>query len=251
MTKLTQIHLPMANAYLLSGLPPGPKGHTALLIDTGSPGDEGRILRAMAAQGVRESDVGAIVLTHAHGDHAGSAKVLREKLQVPVAVHPADAALLRSGTIRTESGRFGLVAVGWEAVLVRPLIPKQFPGLEPDILLDVPSTPTEAGLAALGFAPGTRALHTPGHSAGSITIGLPGGDVIAGDIVRGGLFGGLLNAGVPFRPYYMPIPTDWGTLWASVQSALDAGADTDTWHVGHGGPLRASSVRSWLLSVRA
>ena len=64
--------------------------HTAAVID---PGDEaGRILAQAQADGV---EIKMILLTHAHFDHTGAVAQLCKALpDVPVYLHPADAAML-------------------------------------------------------------------------------------------------------------------------------------------------------------
>ena len=42
------------------------------MVDTGAPGSEGEILRAVMALGGSWNDVQHVILTHAHGDHIGS-----------------------------------------------------------------------------------------------------------------------------------------------------------------------------------
>ena len=45
----------------------------AAVVDTGVPGSEGAIAAALAAAGLGWSNVGHVILTHRHQDHAGSA----------------------------------------------------------------------------------------------------------------------------------------------------------------------------------
>ena len=47
-----------------------------LLIDTGTPGKADNILTELSEINVKPSDVKAIVITHAHPDHAGSSAAL-------------------------------------------------------------------------------------------------------------------------------------------------------------------------------
>ncbi|MDK2891528.1 MAG: hypothetical protein PWR21_2160 [Methanoculleus sp.] len=68
-----------------------------LLVDTGNPGDETVILAAMRKAGIRPDEVSLILVPHGHPDHCGSADALRELTAAPVAVHEADAALMRLG----------------------------------------------------------------------------------------------------------------------------------------------------------
>jgi glyoxylase-like metal-dependent hydrolase (beta-lactamase superfamily II) len=60
------------------------------LVDTGYPGDQERLFRSLELIGRRASDVDAVVLTHGHPDHLGSAEHLRRAYGVPVLVHEAE-----------------------------------------------------------------------------------------------------------------------------------------------------------------
>jgi glyoxylase-like metal-dependent hydrolase (beta-lactamase superfamily II) len=59
----------------------------AVLLDTGFPGDWRRIARVMEDVGVGPRDVRAILLTHGHIDHAGSAAKLKEWTGAPIYAH--------------------------------------------------------------------------------------------------------------------------------------------------------------------
>ena len=59
----------------------------AVLLDTGFPGDWRRIARVMKDVGVGPRDVRAILLTHGHIDHAGSAAKLKEWTGAPIWAH--------------------------------------------------------------------------------------------------------------------------------------------------------------------
>lgn len=164
---LTRIAGPISNAYLL-------RGEKAVLVDTGAPGDARRIWAALRAHSIRPDEVKLIVLTHGHSDHAGSAAELREKLQCPIAMHHADAELARAGNsgvlaVQTTLGR-----------VIRPFVNEPFQAFEPDVLFR----------EALSLEPyGIRGvvLPTPGHTAGSSSVLLGGGDAIIGDVLRGSM----------------------------------------------------------------
>ena len=64
----------------------------ATLIDTGS-NDHGATVSAALDQ-LRITDVAQIILTHGHGDHAGSALALQQRFGPAVALHPRDFDLL-------------------------------------------------------------------------------------------------------------------------------------------------------------
>jgi glyoxylase-like metal-dependent hydrolase (beta-lactamase superfamily II) len=63
-----------------------------VLLDTGFPGDTHRIQRVMNAIGVGPRDVRAILLTHGHIDHAGSAAELKAWTGAPLYAHPMEQA---------------------------------------------------------------------------------------------------------------------------------------------------------------
>ncbi len=67
------------------------------LIDTGFPGSAPTILAALRDLGRRPEDVKHILVTHCHGDHAGSLAALKEATGAPAYMHAADAALVREG----------------------------------------------------------------------------------------------------------------------------------------------------------
>lgn len=224
MHTIIKINLTIANAYLI-------RGKKTVVVDTGAPGSAPRILRALARQGVAGKDVSLILLTHAHSDHAGSAAALCEALDAPVAIHAADAEMLRRG----DNGLFH--AVGLEAAMSKPFVDKPFPGLAADVLIDEETDLTRYGIQG-------RLLHTPGHSPGSISLLLPDGEAIAGDILRGGIMGGVLLSGRPSYPYFLYDLDDKRELRRSIQKVLEAGAQR--LYVGHGGPLSRRAVEKWL-----
>lgn len=70
----------------------------AALIDGGSGLDPECILRNVAAAGVAVSAIRYLLLTHAHGDHAGGVKVLQERLRLKVVASETEARLLATGS---------------------------------------------------------------------------------------------------------------------------------------------------------
>src|SRR5215208_1952213 len=82
---LHRIDLGPVNAYVLD------TGAGPVLVDTGFAGDELRILGALAELAVGPRELRAIVVTHAHPDHAGSAAALRAATGAPVHMHPREA----------------------------------------------------------------------------------------------------------------------------------------------------------------
>lgn len=214
------LRLRWSNVYLLLGERP-------IVVDAGSPGDEVAILAGLAAAGRSPRDLAAIVLTHGHADHAGAAAALGAATGAPVLLGDGDAAMAAAGR------NLPLVATGLEARLVAPFVPQAYPAVVPDVVVTGP----------LDLAPyGTPAILRPlgGHTRGSAIVELPSGDVLVGDLVRGGRLGGRLRATVPMTHYYEEEPAAVTTV---VDRVLDGGARRLL--VGHGGPLAAVDVAAW------
>lgn len=217
------LRLRWSNAHLLVG-------ERAVLVDAGSPGDEEAILTAVAAlrRGRGQGALAAIVLTHGHADHAGAAAAIRAATGAPILLAVGDVAMAGAGR------NVPLVPTGVEARMVKPFVPQAFPAFTPDEVLAAPRDLGEFGVAGL-----VRPLG--GHTRGSAIVELRGGDVLVGDLLRGGRLGGRWRGATPMTHYYEEDP-------AAVTSVADlvlAGGPRRL-HVGHGGPLDAGAVAAWL-----
>jgi hydroxyacylglutathione hydrolase len=201
------------------------QGQSAILIDTGIPAFEERILHRMEEKGIKWSDVSLIIITHGHHDHFGSAAALKEKTGAPVAVHRADAEVLKTGINPPlhAFGAKGAVMVG----LSRMVKMTATRGLEPDILVE-----DEMDLAKYGIA--GRIITTPGHTQGSLSVFLEGGCVLVGDLI----FGGFIRRKAPDFP---PLGYDRQVVMDSVKKVLDL--NPKIVYAGHGGPFTVNSVR--------
>ena len=207
------------------------KGRRAVLVDTGSTGDGRRIRDMLPHHGVRLTDLALIVITHAHPGHAGGLFYLKERLEVPVAVHRLDADALRQGSNRTFSATCGL------GRLLCPLLPRGvgYAGVEPDIVID-----DEFDLSPYNVA--GKAISTPGHTPGALSVILDSGEAIVGDLVVGGMIRRR-------RPYVSAFADDKMQVLASIQKLLDQ--QVQTIHSAHGGPFGAEVVRRQLLEKAA
>ncbi len=123
------------------------EGEDLVLIDTGLNDASGRnIIKRLGALEHRLSDVDLCILTHAHRDHVGGLKTLKETMQpFLIAAHDSEADDVKKAT-----------------------------GVEVDLrLID--------GQTIGGFT----VIYLPGHTLGSIAL-LKGGTLIAGDALNGG-----------------------------------------------------------------
>jgi glyoxylase-like metal-dependent hydrolase (beta-lactamase superfamily II) len=82
---VARIGIVLVNVYLL-GKPREPW----VLVDTGMPNYDSWIEAAVAERWGAEARPEAIILTHGHLDHAGSARTLATRWDVPIYVHPME-----------------------------------------------------------------------------------------------------------------------------------------------------------------
>jgi glyoxylase-like metal-dependent hydrolase (beta-lactamase superfamily II) len=149
------------------------------LVDTGYPGDKERVIASLGKIGRAPADVDAVVLTHAHPDHLGSAEYFRSQVGKPVRVHQQEKAnatgehveqvsvptLLKRARRPSVLVWFVQAGIGLKAAQVQRLgTVETFSGGS----LDVPGRPL--------------AIHTPGHTSGHAVLHLPDqGVLVAGD----------------------------------------------------------------------
>lgn len=128
------------------------------LVDTGFKSGPARAAAGLAAMGKSVQDVARIVLTHAHGDHAGGAAALAEQAQAPVAISAIDAPFAREGQAPPrDPGTF----VG------RTLSRMSKPGKDfPAVLVGEEFADGDL----LPVAGGLRVHHTPGHTPGHVAL---------------------------------------------------------------------------------
>lgn len=220
-----RIKLLISSAYLLKS------EAGAILVDTGSPGEEQKMLNHMERFGVQPNEIRLIVITHAHADHAGNAVALQKRCDAPIALHPDDAAMAKNG--RNDY----LNATSPIASFVRLFADRPFEPFEPNILLDEQTNLSAYGLDA-------RILHTPGHTPGSISLILPQGDAFAGDLLVGGYLGGVFASHRPGFPFFAD---SLRQIPPSVRKLLDQ--QPSKLYLGHGGPLTPTNFEAWLKRV--
>ena len=119
-------------------------GTEAVLIDTGSGMYSAKLIRNVCS--ISDS-ISKIILTHCHYDHAGGAAELAEHFQAPVSIHQNDAAAVREASSEhTAADVFGCEMSAVEV------------------------TELKAGEVIDTGDHCLEVIHTPGHTAGSISL---------------------------------------------------------------------------------
>lgn len=221
----------MVNCHLVIG------AQGCVLVDAGLPGSEPKVERALKQHGLTFKDIKLIVITHAHVDHAGSAARLRELSGAPILAHHGDI------DYYLQNKQMTFCATGWfgRVFLRMGLIRQPYMPFTPDILLqqDEVMDLTPYGLDGL-------VSHTPGHTAGSVSVQLATGDVMVGDLLASGiLLGGIMRTSHAIRP---PFEDDPHTVATELQRMVDSGMRR--FYMGHGGPLMAGEVHRHARSLR-
>ena len=205
----------------------GRPGGSWVLVDAGLPGRAKQIFAAAEARFGAGAQPEAIILTHGHFDHAGSAAQLAAKWDIPIYAHRLELPYLTKqsaypppdptiGGAMAFLSRF-MPSGGYDfSGTARPLTANELPGVT-----------------------GWEWLATPGHSPGHISLFRPADRVLlAGDALAtmnmdswSGLVSGhqvLARAAAPFN-------CDWDATRASVQSL--AALRPNVIGCGHGIPI--------------
>ena len=223
--KIHPIRFGMANGYITIW------EDRVVLIDTGLQGKTDLIEQALTAIGKTFRDICLIVLTHTHYDHAGTAAECKVLSGAPIAVQVAEAPILRSGESRFPGGATGLGRFLIGGVQKLGIGTKPFSPVEPDILVE-----DELDLHPYGF-PGV-AIHTPGHSPGSISLLAEDGSCFPGDI--------LFN--IFPRSVFPPFADNPELLKEQWQILLQRGAER--FYPGHGRPFGREKIEGELAEPR-
>ncbi|MCX7031651.1 MAG: MBL fold metallo-hydrolase [Spirochaetes bacterium] len=203
------------------------RGSRDLLVDTGTPGSGPRLRAALARLGTGPDRLSLVVITHGHLDHFGGLREIAPSLECPVAVHRADADILRTGREPP------FTPVGPLLTALMRIAPMSRAGdaarsaFAPDLLIDGP-----LDLAPYGVDGTVES--TPGHTAGSLSLFLAGGEVIIADALRGAI-------GLPRAPRWPFVVEDFDENRRSVGRVL--GRRPSRIWTSHGGPFDLDAAR--------
>lgn len=207
-----------------------------MLIDAGFPGHRDDVLASLKQLGFGPADVRAILLTHAHIDHLGSAIWFAATHHTPVYCHAAEVGHTRRdhleqvspAALATQAWRPRWLAWSMQIALKGALVKDGIPGVRAftdEVAAGLPGHPV--------------ALPTPGHTGGHCSY-VVDGVLVAGD---------ALVTGHPLAPRRGPqlLPAMFNHSEADCIASLGvlAAAGTDTLIPGHGdlwfGPVREAA----------
>ncbi len=215
----------MINCFLI-------KGQTKhILVDTGIPDSEAKIIKQLRKHKIKLEDIGLIIITHGHIDHFGSAKKLKDILNIPILMHNQDKEALQTGKSMFETLKANNKI--WD-VLLKPKLAKDIAlSCNADILLNGNE---QYDLSVYGI--NGKVIHTPGHTPGSISVVLDNGEAIIMDLASSG----ILLGGIAFnsRMKHPPFHDNLEQVKNSINLILSL--NTEKFYLGHGNPVSRKSL---------
>lgn len=173
--KLHEINLGHSKAFLIESK------NGLILVDTGLPNSEKKIIAYINSIGKSVSDIKYILLTHSHIDHFGSAYALQKMSNAHIGIHEngipyvdgTKGLLMPVSNSKSFKNKF---VVRMLPLLAKFMKPKY---IKPDMKLKEGVFPKEMGINA-------KIIETPGHTKDSISIYLiDSNTVLVGDLLQG------------------------------------------------------------------
>lgn len=218
---VVRIPIGIANAYIIG------YAREWVLVDAGTPGNADTILKATTEHMGVGSAPKAIVLTHGHFDHAGSARDLAAHWGVKIHVHHREKPFVNGASKYPPADP---TVGGFMAQVIRFI---------PNVGMDLQPWLRELSGSQLPWLQEWQVIETPGHTAGHISLFRESdGTLLAGDALTtmnpDSMIGAITQAKQVCRPpaYYTP---DWEQARASAQKL--AALNPRVLAAGHGNPM--------------
>ena len=175
---------PASNWVVVRDAPASPDERGYLLIDGGYPADRDLVLESIRQIGLEPADAKAMLITHGHVDHTGSAAYFSRTFGTPILCSPEELAHVQGK--EKHQVTFGQVIIrAWRPRVFRWLLHV----IKAKALQAEPATRAEAWTPErLQNLPGQpEAILLPGHTPGNAAILIPGAQTIAvGDTFASG-----------------------------------------------------------------
>ncbi len=175
-------------------------GTKNILVDTGT-GLEWRLLK-LRLNNLTVYHIDCLILTHSHFDHAGNAARIRKAFKTPVIVHRKEAQFVASGTSPAPRGTLAFSKAIVKLLSAAGSSIGRYKSCRQDIIVDSVYDLKDFGINAY-------ILHTPGHTAGSLSVIIEDEIAIVGDAMVG-IFPG--SAFPPFAEDPRQLIISWGKL---------------------------------------
>jgi glyoxylase-like metal-dependent hydrolase (beta-lactamase superfamily II) len=212
-------------------------GIEVTLVDSGYPKDRDLVDASVARIGRSLADVRAVVLTHGHSDHLGSAERMRRDHAVPVLCHSAEVPVARGEITQ----RISILELrrAWRPKIFRFAVNALLlGGLRPEHVTDVGTFDDGETIDVPGRP---VAVFTPGHTQGHCALHLPErGVLITGDALI------TVDLWDPDRRGPQMIRRQFNHDHVRAMDSLDriASLEADVLIPGHGKPWRGSPRRA-------
>lgn len=147
-----------------------------ILIDGGYPADRGLVLESIRGLGLEPADAKAMLITHGHVDHTGSAAYFSRTFGTPILCSPEELAHVQ-GKEKHQVTIGQVLARAWRPRVFRWMVHV----IKAKALQAEPATRAEAWTPErLRNLPGSPvAVLVPGHTPGNVALLLPGAHAIA------------------------------------------------------------------------
>ncbi|MHA1954796.1 MAG: MBL fold metallo-hydrolase [Candidatus Heimdallarchaeaceae archaeon] len=189
-----------------------------------------KYLKMLDKHKIDPEEIKLIVVGHAHFDHVSALKKMKELTKAQILVHENDAEYLRKGTSSE------VKTLHLSSKLLMSFVPKSwivYDPVEPDIVIKDEYSLQEFGIDA-------KIIHTPGHTAGTVSL----------ITKKGNAFIGCCAHGVPLRliPGLPKIAQDIDQVISSWEKIIKEGAKT--LHISHGKALTVEKMKKILKKKR-
>jgi glyoxylase-like metal-dependent hydrolase (beta-lactamase superfamily II) len=203
----------------------------AIMIDGGPP-KKGNAIKALLSRcGIRPEDIRLIVLTHGHFDHAGSVADLKSLTGAKIAIHEEDRPDIENSRYRFPPG-----VTTWGRLtraILEPILRSRVtvPPAKADIVL------SNNDFSLREFGINGDIIHTPGHTAGSVSVVLDSGEAFVGCMAHNG-FPFRLRPGLPIYS------DDIERVKESWKPILERGARVI--YPAHGKPFPVDAIKKFI-----